>query len=128
MRRSEFASHAPAAKEKPMLIICVRASATPATLAVRHIIAMEPGSGLTLIEAFVTLPGAAAKGLTSALSDVTVADGAALTHIKCALDGAAATHLASWTVKVGARAGYRAFQLTAEGRNGLFTDHGVERG
>jgi Fe-S cluster assembly protein SufD len=98
---------------KPVLLLSVRASAAPATVALRHVIAMEAGAGLTLIEAHLALGGAAAKGLSNTLVDVTVADGATLSHIKCALEGERAAHLSRWAVKVMADAAYRGFQLTS---------------
>ena len=99
--------------DKPVLLISARSGAEPCAIANRHILAMEPGAQLTLIEAHVTLAGAAPKGLTNTLTDVTVADGAKLAHIKCGLDGAGASHVSNWVVRVGATAHYRGFQLTA---------------
>jgi Fe-S cluster assembly protein SufD len=100
------------AAPKPVMIVNVRASAAPGTTALRNVIAVEAGASLELIEVFVSLPGAAPKGLSSTLTDVVVADGGTLTHVKCALDPAA-SHLSSWSVKIGANANYRAFQMTA---------------
>lgn len=100
------------AASKPVMVVNVRAGAAPGTTALRNIIAVEAGASLELIEVFVSLPGAAPKGLSSTLTDVTVADGGSMTHVKCALD-AAASHLSSWSVKVGANASYRGFQMTA---------------
>jgi Fe-S cluster assembly protein SufD len=102
-----------AAPDKPVLLVTARSDAEPATVALRHVIAMEAGARLTLIEAHVALAGAAAKGLSNTLVDVTVADGATLAHVKCALEGEQAAHVSRWAVKVGADAAYRGFQLTA---------------
>lgn len=99
--------------DKPVLLVSTRSGGEPAAVSLRHVIAMEAGSRLTLIEAHVALGGAAAKGLSNTLVDVTVADGAALAHVKCALDGEQAAHVCRWAVKVGADADYRGFQLTA---------------
>ena len=97
----------------PVLLVSARSGGEPSAIALRHVIAMEQGAQLTLVEAHVALAGAAPKGLSNTLTDITVADGASLDHIKCALDGAAATHVSNWVAKVGAKAGYRGFQLTA---------------
>lgn len=96
----------------PVMIVNVRSSAAPGTTAVRNIVAMEEGSSLMLIEAFVSLPGAAPKGLASAFTDATVADGATLSHVKCTLDSGV-SHLSNWVVNVGTNAVYRGFQMTA---------------
>ena len=68
---------------------------------------------MTMVEAYVAVAGAASKGIVSGLTDVTVADGAKLAHIKCAIDGSSASHLSNVAAKVGADASYRVFQLTA---------------
>ena len=107
---------------KPVLLVMARAGAEPCAATLRHVIAMEAGSKLTLIEAHVALPGSAASGLGNVLTDVTVADGASLDHICCARTGEAATHLSTVVAKVGANANYRIFQLTSSTglvRNGL---------
>ena len=113
--------------DQPVLLVSVKASSAPATIALRHIVAMEAGSSMTLVEAYIAMPGAAPKGLVSAVTDVTVADGASLTHIKCALEGATATHMANSVAKVGADASYKAFQLTA-GPGLVRNDLAVEMG
>lgn len=98
---------------EPVLLVSLRADPEPRTLALRNIVAMEAGSSATLVEVYASLPGAASKGLVSTLSDVTVADGASLAHVKCALDGSAVHHMAACVTKIGKDAAYRAFQLTA---------------
>ena len=87
----------------PVLLVSARSGGEPSAIALRHVIDMEPGAQLTLVEAHVALAGAAPKGLSNTLTDITVADGASLDHIKCALDGAAATHVSNWVAKVGAK-------------------------
>jgi Fe-S cluster assembly protein SufD len=106
----------------PVLVVSVRAASEPNLVTTRNIVAMEPGSSMTLIETEIVLPGAASVASSNALTDVTVADGASLTHVRCIEAGAKAQHLATWIVKVGADAAYRAFQLssgTGLVRNGL---------
>jgi len=110
---------------KPVLVVSVRASAEPATVATRNVVAMEAGSSLTMIEAHVAVAGAASKGIVSSLTDVTVADGASLVHIQCAIDGSDASHLSNVVATVGEDANYRVFQLTAGpllARNDLLVD------
>jgi Fe-S cluster assembly protein SufD len=112
---------------KAVLIVMARASAEPSSTALRHIIAMEAGAKLTLLEAHVALPGASVSGLANGLVDITVADGAALEHVACVMPGVGATHLSNVIAKVGADASYRTFQLTCAtglARNGLHVTMG----
>ena len=107
---------------KPLLLVFARASKQPSLVTTRNIVRVGAGASATLIEAFVTLPEAAA-GQTNTLSEVMVGDRAQFTHLKVTLEGTAATHLASWMMTLGAEASYRAFHLTASTalvRNSLF--------
>ncbi len=96
---------------KPLLLVFVRAGAAPRLVTTRNVLRIGAGAKATLIEAYVTLPGAA--GQTNALSDIAVGDGASFVHVKCTLDGTASAHVAGWLVTLGADSSYRAFQLTA---------------
>lgn len=98
---------------KPVFIVFVRASAEPVTIATRNVVAMEAGSSMTMVEVYTAVAGAASQGIVSGLTDVTVADGASLVHITCAIGGSAVSHLSNVAAKVGADANYRVFQLTA---------------
>jgi Fe-S cluster assembly protein SufD len=114
---------------KPVLLVSARTGAAPGMVTTRHVIAMEAGARLTLIEAHVAIAGASAKGMTNVLTDVTVADGAELAHIKCAIEGEAAAHVSRWAAKVGSGAAYRGFQLTAGvglARNDITVEMGGE--
>jgi Fe-S cluster assembly protein SufD len=75
-----------------------------------------------VIEAHVALEGAAG-GQVNALSEVVLAEGARLVHVKCTLAGDRASHLGTWMATLGRASAYRAFQLTAATglvRNGIF--------
>lgn len=98
---------------RPVLLVHARAATEASAIAVRNVISLEAGATLTLIEAHVALEGAATGNLTNAVTDVAIADGATCTHIKSLVDGAGATHLATWTTRLGKDATYRGFQLTA---------------
>ena len=98
---------------KAVLIVEVRSSATPRMNSTRHIVAVEAGASLTLVEARIALPGASADGITNTLTDVTVADGATLHHVAATVGDHGASRFTRWTANVGADATYRAFQLTA---------------
>jgi Fe-S cluster assembly protein SufD len=107
---------------KPLLLVFARAGRDGRLVTTRNIIKLGAGARATIIEAHVALPDAA-QGQANTLSEVTLADGAELVHIKCTLAGETATHVATWMATLGAGAGYRAFQLTASSglvRNGIF--------
>ena len=107
---------------KPLLLVFATASRQGRLVTTRNIVKLGAGARATIIEVHVALPGAA-QGQVNALSEVALADGAQLTHVKCTLAGEAASHLATWMTTLGANAGYRAFQLTAAtglARNSVF--------
>jgi Fe-S cluster assembly protein SufD len=97
---------------KPLLLVFAHAGREPLLVTTRNIIEIGAGAKATLIEAHVTLPGAAG-GQANALSEIKVGDSASLVHVKCTLEGSASAHVAGWLATVGAEASYRAFQLTA---------------
>ena len=107
---------------KPLLLVFARASKQPSLITTRNIVHVGAGARATLIEAYVTLPEAAA-GQTNTLSEVVLGDAAEVVHVKVTLEGDGATHLASWMTRLGAQTSYRAFHLTAATalvRNSLF--------
>ena len=99
--------------EKPLLIISVSAGSEPRFVASRNIVSVGPGAHATIVEAFVTLPGAASDSQASAVTEIGVAKGASVTHVKCALGAGRATHLSNWLVELAEGANYRGFQFTA---------------
>jgi Fe-S cluster assembly protein SufD len=99
--------------EKPLLIVFARAGAEPRLVTTRNVLSVGAGAEATIIEAFVTLPGAAALGQHNAATEIGIGDGARVSHVKCTLDRGEATHLANWLVDIGAGADYRGFQLTS---------------
>ena len=108
---------------RPAMLVFARTGAAPNAVTTRNIISVEAGAQLTLIEAHVALPGAAARRQDNAVTDLTIGEGAAVTHIKCVADTGEATHLSTWIAKVGKDAAYNVFQLTAGAslaRNQLF--------
>ena len=110
------------AADAPILLVSIRSSAAPSSSTTRHIIAMEKETAATLIEVDIALGRASAQSTANTLTDVTLADGARLDHIKWTSAGVSAAQLSNWVVNIGADADYRAFQLTAGTglvRNGL---------
>jgi len=105
---------------KPLLLVFVRVGREPRLVAVRNMLRVGAGAQATVIEAHVALPGAAA-GQANVLTQIEVGDGADALHAKLTLEGAGATHLASWQATLGADATYRVFHLTAG--TGLVRQH-----
>ena len=99
--------------ERPLLIVNVRASAEPHLLATRNIVAVGAGADAHIIEAFVTLPGAASEAQASTVTEIDLAKGARASHVKCVLGTGRTTHLANWLVSIGEGADYRGFQFTS---------------
>lgn len=97
--------------DKPLLMVFLRAGEGH-FIAVRNVVSAGEGCEATLIEAHVALPGSAAEGQTNALTELTVAKGARVSHVKIAQDGGKSVHLANWRVSLGEDASYRGFQYT----------------
>ncbi len=118
--------------DKPLLIVNLSASSEPRFVATRNVVSVGASAQATIIEAFVALPGAAAGAQASAVTEIGLAKGAAVTHVKCVLGEGGATHLSNWLVDLGEGADYRGFQFTAGialARNQLavnFTGEGAE--
>ncbi|MDX2288487.1 MAG: Fe-S cluster assembly protein SufD [Hyphomicrobiaceae bacterium] len=115
--------------DKPLVIYHVRAGTEARSAAVRHVISIGEGARGTLIEAFVRLPGAAADTHVNAATQITIADSAAITHVKATIDAGVGTHLGNWMVALGASSIYRGFQFTmgvALARNQIFATFGGE--
>ena len=112
--------------EKPLLIVHLRAGLEARFTAVRNIISAGEGSEATILEAHIVLPGATLEGQINALTEVTTAPAANLTHIKVAVDNGRTVHLANWNVGLGANSVYRGFQFTAGqglARNQIFATY-----
>ncbi len=107
---------------KPLLLVFVRAGSEPHLAATRNVVSVGDGAEATIIEAFVSVPGAAKSGQHNTATEIAVGDGATVTHIQCTVDAGEVMHLANWLVDVGANADYRGFQFTSGvtlARNGL---------
>jgi Fe-S cluster assembly protein SufD len=111
-----------AALVKPVLMIFVHAGEVGSFVATRNVVNVGSDASAVLIEAHVSLAGAAG-GQTNSATEVTIGEGARVTHVKHTMLGAQAAHIASWIVGLGAKSCYRAFQFTAGtslARNQLF--------
>lgn len=117
--------------EKPLLLVFLRAGAEGRFVATRNVVSVGKGARATLIEAFVAVPGATLDGQHNAVTEITVGDGAAVTHVKIAADRGRAVHLSNWMAGLGKGASYRGFQLSqglALARNQIFVTYHGEGG
>ena len=97
---------------KPLLLLFVRTAGEGRLVTTRNLLSVGANARATMIEAHLTLPGAAA-GQSNALSELAIAEGAEVAHLKLTLAGEAESHLATWRPTLAAGASYRAFQFTA---------------
>lgn len=115
----------------PVLLVFVKAGPKARFVATRNVVRIGARAAVTLVEAFVTVPGSEADGQVNTATDVAVSDGAHVAHTKIVLDGGKATHLANWIVGLGTDAVYRGFQFTAGtalARNQISTLYGGKGG
>lgn len=99
--------------DRPILLVFARTGKDETAITTRNVVKIGDGAKVTLIEAFVSVAGAAANGQSNAATEIVVGKAAAVTHVKATLDAGKAVHLASCTAEIAAEANYRAFQLTA---------------
>ena len=99
--------------DKPLVLVFVRAGTEPCFSAARNVVSIGKGAHVTLIEAFVTLPGASQAGHENLVTKLSVGEGASVAHIKSTNDAASGTHLANWLVDLGANATYNGFHFTS---------------
>jgi Fe-S cluster assembly protein SufD len=100
------------ALDKPLLLVFLRRSAEARLITTRNHINIGAGARVILIEAHLSLPGAAA-GQSNTLSELRLEEDAQLSHVKVTLGGRGESHLCTGLPRVGAGATYRAFQFTA---------------
>ncbi|MEI9902017.1 MAG: Fe-S cluster assembly protein SufD [Hyphomicrobium sp.] len=98
--------------DKPVLLLFVRASETPAFIAARNVVRVGEGAIATVIEAHVALPKAAKDFQLNAATKVIVGKGARLGHVKVTLESGAGVHLANWLTELGPDADYAGFHFT----------------
>jgi Fe-S cluster assembly protein SufD len=97
---------------KPLLVVFVRAGREPRLITTRNAINIGAGAHVALVEAHVTIAGAA-TGQANTLTEITTGTGAHLTHVKCTLDGTGTSHIGGCIASIEADARYRLFHYTA---------------
>jgi Fe-S cluster assembly protein SufD len=106
---------------KPVLLVFLRTGGKARLITTRNHVNVGADADVTLIEAHLRLPAAAA-GQSNTLSELRLGKNAKLSHIKVTLAGEGESHVSTGLPTLGAGASYRAFQLTASTglvRNGL---------
>lgn len=95
--------------EKPIHIVHLHTATTPVGIATRHVIALEAGARASVLESHVGPSSAAVQH--NVASDVSLAEGAAMHHLKIQQESDSATHLSTWRVALAASTNYDAFQF-----------------
>jgi Fe-S cluster assembly protein SufD len=95
----------------PIHIVSVVDADQPAAVATRTLVELARNARATVIESHVELGQAASQA--TAVTQVTLAPGAAMTHVKHVAAGAGSAHLGRIDVEIGEGANWRGFQLTA---------------
>lgn len=95
----------------PIHIISLADPGKPSAIATRNLIRIDAGAHAVILESHVGQAGA--QGQATAVTQIEVAAGAEVQHIKLVRAGTDSTHLGRWDVALSATAVYRGFQLTA---------------
>ena len=95
---------------KPVLILNVTAGPKAKLTSLRHTVTAGRNATATIIEAHVAIAGAAA-GQSNTAVELTVDQGAAVTHLLASLEGGAATHVETITTTLGQAATLKSFQF-----------------
>jgi Fe-S cluster assembly protein SufD len=109
------------APARPLHLVFVTASGTPAAVFPRSLVMVEKGASLTLFESHEG-PGGSDYQVNAAL-ELIVGDDAALDYVKVTTEGDKALHVASLMASIGARARVNTFAFTTGGavvRNQMF--------
>ncbi len=99
--------------DRPILIAHIRSARGSGAVTTRHVVSVEAAARVTLIDAHVTLGSAPISGPGNYATDLDIADGADVQHIKVMVGGTDDVHVSGWRVRIGEAAVYRGFQLTA---------------
>ena len=102
-------------------IMIVATAKNGAMTALRHVVRVGAGAKATIVEIERAPEGSGARQ-SSALTQIMIADGAEVVHIKLVETQKGSLHLSHWQANLGANVSYKPFQMTVgEGfvRNGL---------
>jgi len=96
--------------DKPVHLIHVADNREPASSFTRHVIVVEEGASLDLLESYASLGSAASLGST--VTEALVSDNAALNHVKLQVEHPDTTHLSAWLIGLKRDARYNGFQFS----------------
>jgi Fe-S cluster assembly protein SufD len=99
-----------AALETPVSLVFLSSAAHHASH-VRNLVLIGAGARARVVETYAAAQGADAASFTNAVTDIALADGAALTHVRVQDEGARAVHAARAVVALGGGAEYAGFAL-----------------
>lgn len=99
--------------ELPIHIVSIVDADEPVAIATRNLVRVETGARATIIESHVGIGNAATVRQATAVTQISVAEGAEAQHIQYLAGGTEAVHLGQWDVELAKDAVYRGFQLTA---------------
>lgn len=95
--------------DKPLHLLFLTRGLSSQSVATRNIVSIEEGAEATIIEQHVTLGDTAFQ--TSSVTEMKIADGAKVEHIKLQDESPGSTHLATWAVDLGKASNYRGVHL-----------------
>jgi len=96
--------------DKPVHLIHVADNREPASSFTRHVIVVEEGASLDLLESYASLGSAASLGST--VTEALVSDNAALNHVKLQVEHPDTTHLSACLIGLKRDARYNGFQFS----------------
>jgi FeS assembly protein SufD len=96
--------------DKPAHLIHVADNREPSSSFIRHVIVVEEGASLDLLESSASLGSAASLGST--VTEALVSDNAVLNHVKLQVEHPDTTHLSAWLIGLKRDARYNGFQFS----------------
>lgn len=97
--------------DKPITLFFLSSAAADRASHVRNVIVLGAGARAEVVETYFAADGPPAAHFTNAVTDITLADGAALTHVRVQDESEAAVHAARAAVSLGGGAEYAGFTL-----------------
>src|SRR3990172_2155128 len=82
--------------DKPVHLIHLADNREPASAYTRHLVVVEEGASLDLLESYASL--GSAPSLRNAVTEALVSDNASLNHVKLQIEAADTTHLSTWLI------------------------------
>ncbi len=95
---------------RPVHLIYLSSAPQGQAITERNFVHVAEGASATLLESYVHLRSPDAQRNT--VTELSLAKGARVNHIKFQHEGARASHLSNWMVSIGENADYRGFQFT----------------